>query len=116
MKNRDEQKISSREALPSCCVYNSAQDNISGTFPECTNWLLRCPADQICKWIVAVAKLILPDAKMYKNCLANSLMKQKGLCLQCKRTINLGDRIVSNGKKTKYYHESCARKVMILAD
>ncbi|MEO9364318.1 MAG: hypothetical protein ABI348_10500 [Nitrososphaera sp.] len=63
-----------------------------------------------------MAKLILPDTKMYKNCLANSLIKQKGLCLHCKQTINPGDKIVSNGKKTKYYHESCARKVMILSD
>lgn len=61
-------------------------------------------------------RIIMPDTKMYSNCLANSEVKQGGLCFHCKRMIITGENIVSNGKNAKYYHESCAKKLLILLD
>lgn len=62
-----------------------------------------------------MAKLIQPDRRSYKKVFTISSVKQDGLCLFCKRVIEFGDRIVSNSNRnSKYYHEDCARKIMIL--
>lgn len=60
-------------------------------------------------------KLILPAEKSYKKVFTINSYKQDGLCLKCKQLISFGQAIVSNSNKnTKYYHEACARQVMII--
>ena len=60
-------------------------------------------------------RVILPEKKSYKKVFTIIRCKQSGLCLMCKQLIGFGQVIISNSNKnTKYYHEGCARKVMII--
>lgn len=60
-------------------------------------------------------RVILPEKKSYKKVFTIICCKQGGLCLTCKQLIGFGQVIISNSNKnTKYYHEGCARKVLII--
>ena len=62
-----------------------------------------------------MAKLIQPDKKSCKKVFTIKSIKQDGLCLFCKRMIEFDEIIVSNSSRnSKYYHENCARQVMII--
>lgn len=62
-----------------------------------------------------MARRILPGRGSYKAVFEILRFKQRGSCLICKCMIKYGQVIVSNGKKnSKYYHEDCARKVLII--
>lgn len=64
-----------------------------------------------------MTRVIMPETPVYKRVFFINSYKQKGSCLLCRKVINFGETIVSHSNKnTKYYHESCARKVMLLAD
>lgn len=55
------------------------------------------------------------DKKSYKKVFTIKSIKQDGLCLFCKRMIEFGEIIVSNhSRNSTYYHENCARQVMII--
>jgi hypothetical protein len=62
------------------------------------------------------AYTIVPHSRAYNKAFSINLYKYKGACQKCRQTINFGDIIISksSSKNTKYYHEKCARKVMIL--
>lgn len=63
-----------------------------------------------------MARVIAPETAGYKRVFYINFYKQKGACLLCRQKINFGDVIVSHShKNAKYYHEECARKVMILS-
>jgi hypothetical protein len=61
-----------------------------------------------------MARMILSDKRSYRKIFNENTLKQKGLCLHCGKMIGFGEKIVSNGKKSKYYHEACAKKLLIL--
>lgn len=64
-----------------------------------------------------MTQVIVPETRGYTRVFSINIYKQKGACFLCRNIINLGEVIVSNSyTNTKYYHESCARKVMILSD
>lgn len=64
---------------------------------------------------IIMARTIVPKSRGYRKAFSINYYKYKGTCQQCRKIINFGDVLVSNSaKKTKYYHEICARKVMIL--
>lgn len=60
-------------------------------------------------------RIISPYERTYKKVFTIVEWKQKGLCLKCKQLIDFGQVIISNSNKnTKYYHEDCAKLVMII--
>lgn len=60
-------------------------------------------------------KIILPGKKAYKSIFTIIQCRQQGLCFLCKLKITFGEVVVSNAnKKSKYYHEDCARRVRIV--
>ena len=60
-------------------------------------------------------RIILPEKRGYKKVFTIIACKQNGICTACKELISFGQIVISNSNKnTKYYHEGCARKVMII--
>ena len=60
-------------------------------------------------------RIIVPGKASYKSIFNIIQCRQQGLCFLCKLKIAFGEVVVSNANKTsKYYHESCARRVRIV--
>ena len=56
-----------------------------------------------------------PEAKRYRSAFERFALRQDGLCWFCHQLVICGEVFVSHqNKKTKYYHEGCARKTMLL--
>jgi len=56
-----------------------------------------------------------PETRQYARSYQLIAIKQRGMCWFCRQIVKFGDIFVSHGsKKTKYYHEGCARKVMLI--
>lgn len=62
-----------------------------------------------------VGIIFLPFSRAYTRAFEYNKFRQDGLCRLCKNTIHYGEAIISKGdRKTKYYHEACAKKMMII--
>ena len=64
-----------------------------------------------------MATVFYPSTRVYARTFEYNRFRQKGLCRLCKTAINFGETIIGTGdRKRKYYHEACAKKVMIILD
>lgn len=62
-----------------------------------------------------MADVIRPFGRAYTRVFENNEFKQNGLCHLCNMRIRFGEVIISAGEsRRKYYHVSCARKLMII--
>jgi hypothetical protein len=60
-------------------------------------------------------RVLQPETKEYRRSFDLITVRQKGVCWFCRQLVRFGDIFVSHGnKKTKYYHEGCARRVRLL--
>jgi hypothetical protein len=56
-----------------------------------------------------------PETKEYRRSFQLFAIRQKGLCWFCRQMVKFGEVFVSHqNKKTKYYHEGCARRALLI--
>jgi hypothetical protein len=59
--------------------------------------------------------VLQPETREYRRTFQLFAIRQEGLCWFCRQMVKFGEVFVSHGnKKTKYYHEGCARRALLI--